>query len=113
MGQRRATFPITLNDLRYSAARSRGFVISWGAAGISLSRLAEALIPVLLRNQHAKILLPARRQRFLQFITWDIKEDPADTLPLLTLPWDLFTILKLEFFGNVNFLRARWSMRIL
>jgi starch synthase len=31
---------------------------------------------------------------------------PPDTLPLLTLPWDLFTILKLEFFGNVNFLKG-------
>jgi len=29
-----------------------------------------------------------------------------DTLPLLTLPWDLFTISKMEFFGNVNFLKA-------
>src|SRR5207245_2571217 len=31
---------------------------------------------------------------------------PPDTLPLLTLPWDLFTISKLEFFGNVNFLKG-------
>jgi starch synthase len=29
-----------------------------------------------------------------------------DTLPLLTLPWDLFTISKMEFFGNVNFLKG-------
>jgi starch synthase len=27
-------------------------------------------------------------------------------LPLLTLPWDLFTITKMEFFGNVNFLKG-------
>jgi starch synthase len=27
-------------------------------------------------------------------------------LPLLTLPWDLFTISKMEFFGNVNFLKG-------
>ncbi len=30
----------------------------------------------------------------------------ADTLPLLMLPWDLFTITKLEFFGKVNFLKG-------
>jgi starch synthase len=29
-----------------------------------------------------------------------------DTLPLLTLPWDLFTISKMEFFGQVNFLKG-------
>ncbi|MGZ4815346.1 MAG: glycogen synthase GlgA [Terriglobales bacterium] len=31
---------------------------------------------------------------------------PADTLPLLMLPWDLFTIGKLEFFGKANFLKG-------
>ena len=31
---------------------------------------------------------------------------PPDTLPLLTLPWDLFTITKMEFFGQVNFLKG-------
>ncbi len=31
---------------------------------------------------------------------------PPDTLPLLMLPWDLFTITKLEFFGKVNFLKG-------
>jgi len=31
---------------------------------------------------------------------------PAEILPLLTLPWDLFTITKMEFFGNVNFLKG-------
>jgi starch synthase len=30
----------------------------------------------------------------------------SDTLPLLTLPWDLFTISRMEFFGNVNFLKG-------
>ncbi len=30
----------------------------------------------------------------------------ADTLPLLMLPWDLFTITKLEFFGKINFLKG-------
>jgi starch synthase len=31
---------------------------------------------------------------------------PPDTLPLLLLPWDLFTITKLEFYGKVNFLKG-------
>src|SRR5205807_147347 len=31
---------------------------------------------------------------------------PPDTLPLLQLPWDLFTISKLEFFGKVNLLKG-------
>jgi starch synthase len=29
-----------------------------------------------------------------------------DILPLLMLPWDLFTVTKLEFYGNVNFLKG-------
>src|SRR6185369_3636681 len=31
---------------------------------------------------------------------------PADTLPLLFLPWDLLTIGKLEFYGKVNLLKG-------
>jgi starch synthase len=31
---------------------------------------------------------------------------PAEILPLLLLPWDLFTITKMEFFGQVNFLKG-------
>jgi starch synthase len=31
---------------------------------------------------------------------------PPDTLPLLMLHWDLFTIDKMEFFGKVNFLKG-------
>src|ERR1700721_3876534 len=31
---------------------------------------------------------------------------PSDTLPLLMLPWDLLTISKMEFFGQVNFLKG-------
>src|SRR4029077_7923601 len=31
---------------------------------------------------------------------------PPDILPLLMLPWDLFTITRMEFFGNVNFLKG-------
>ena len=31
---------------------------------------------------------------------------PAEILPLLMLPWDLFTMSKLEFYGKVNFLKG-------
>ncbi len=31
---------------------------------------------------------------------------PADTLPLLMLPWELLTMSKMEFFGQVNFLKG-------
>ncbi len=31
---------------------------------------------------------------------------PPETLPLLMLPWDLFTIGKMEFYGKVNFLKG-------
>ena len=33
-----------------------------------------------------------------------------EILPLLMLPWDLFTITKLEFYGKVNFLKGAISM---
>jgi starch synthase len=35
---------------------------------------------------------------------------PPEILPLLMLPWDLFTISKLEFYGKVNFLKGAISM---
>ena len=35
---------------------------------------------------------------------------PAEILPLLMLPWDLFTMSKLEFYGKVNFLKGAISM---
>ena len=31
---------------------------------------------------------------------------PSETLPLLTLPWELLAISKMEFFGQVNFLKG-------
>src|SRR5581483_1828943 len=34
---------------------------------------------------------------------------PPDILPLLHLPWDLFTIRKMEFYGKVNFLKGALS----
>jgi len=66
-----------------------------------------ALIPVLLRTQYAED--PAFREVATVFTIHNMGYQGVfspDTLPLLTLPWDLFTILKMEFFGNVNFLKG-------
>jgi starch synthase len=66
-----------------------------------------ALIPVLLRTlydeDHALTGIPT------VFTIHNIGYQgifSPDTLPLLMLPWDLFTISKLEFFGKVNFLKG-------
>src|SRR5450432_2376637 len=67
----------------------------------------SALVPVLLRTQYAED--PAFRDVATVFTIHNIGYQglfPSDTLPLLTLPWDLFTISKMEFFGNVNFLKG-------
>src|SRR5581483_3404082 len=64
-------------------------------------------IPVLLRAQYAED--PAFREVATVFTIHNMGYQglfPPDTLPLLTLPWDLFTISKMEFFGNVNFLKG-------
>ena len=66
-----------------------------------------ALIPVLLRTQYAED--PMFREVATVFTIHNMGYQGVfspDTLPLLTLPWDLFTILKMEFFGNVNFLKG-------
>ncbi len=66
-----------------------------------------ALIPILLRTQYAED--PAFRESASVFTIHNMGYQglfPPDTLPLLTLPWDLFTISKMEFFGNVNFLKG-------
>lgn len=67
----------------------------------------SALIPVLLRTQYAED--PAFREAASLFTIHNIGYQglfAPDTLPLLTLPWDLFTISKMEFFGQVNFLKG-------
>jgi starch synthase len=67
----------------------------------------SALIPVLLRTQYAED--PAFRDVATVFTIHNLGYQglfPPDTLPLLTLPWDLFTISRMEFFGNVNFLKG-------
>jgi starch synthase len=67
----------------------------------------SALIPVLLRTVYADD--PAFRGVPVVFTIHNIGYQglfPPDTLPLLGLPWDLFTMDKLEFFGKVNFLKG-------
>jgi starch synthase len=67
----------------------------------------SALVPVLLRTQYAED--PVFRDAATVFTIHNMGYQglfPPDTLPLLTLPWDLFTISKMEFFGNVNFLKG-------
>jgi starch synthase len=67
----------------------------------------SALVPVLLRTQYAED--PAFRDVGTVFTIHNIGYQglfPPEILPLLMLPWDLFTIAKMEYFGNVNFLKG-------
>ncbi|HEY1265223.1 MAG TPA: glycogen synthase GlgA [Terriglobales bacterium] len=67
----------------------------------------SALVPALLHTQYADD--PAFRSVATVFTIHNMGYQglfPPDTLPLLTLPWDLFTISKMEFFGQVNFLKG-------
>ncbi|HSM87544.1 MAG TPA: glycogen/starch synthase, partial [Candidatus Limnocylindrales bacterium] len=66
-----------------------------------------ALIPVLLRTSYADD--PVFQSTATVFTIHNIGYQglfPPDTLPLLMLPWDLFTIDKMEFWGKVNFLKG-------
>ena len=67
----------------------------------------SALVPILLRSLYADD--PALKDAGTVFTIHNIGYQglfPADTLPLLLLPWDLFTIDKLEFYGKVNLLKG-------
>jgi starch synthase len=67
----------------------------------------SALIPVMLRTLYAED--PAFRELATIFTIHNMGYQglfPPDTLPLLMLPWELFTISKMEFFGQVNFLKG-------
>jgi len=67
----------------------------------------SALIPVMLRTIYAED--PAFRDAATVFTIHNMGYQglfPPDTLPLLMLPWDLLTISKMEFFGQVNFLKG-------
>jgi starch synthase len=67
----------------------------------------SALVPVMLRTLYAED--PAFREVGTVFTIHNMGYQglfPAEILPLLMLPWDLFTISKMEFFGQVNFLKG-------
>src|SRR5216684_1760020 len=67
----------------------------------------SALVPVLLRTIYAED--PAFRDAGTVLTIHNMGYQglfPPDTLPLLMLPWDLFTMSKMEFFGQVNFLKG-------
>ncbi len=66
-----------------------------------------ALIPVLLRTQYVDD--PAFRAVATVFTIHNMGyqgQFPPDTVPLIMLPWDLLTMSKMEFFGNLNFLKG-------
>ena len=63
--------------------------------------------PVLLRTIYAED--PAFRDVGTVFTIHNMGYQglfPPEILPLLMLPWDLFTMSKMEFFGQVNFLKG-------
>ena len=67
----------------------------------------SALLPVLLRTLYTED--PALRDVATVFTIHNMGYQglfPPDILPLLLLPWDLLTISKMEFFGQVNFLKG-------
>ena len=67
----------------------------------------SALVPILLRSIYAED--PAFRSVATVFTIHNMGYQglfPPDILPLLMLPWDLFTMDKLEFYGRVNFLKG-------
>src|SRR5437763_13587742 len=67
----------------------------------------SALVPVMLRTLYSED--PAFHDVGTVFTIHNMGYQglfPPDTLPLLMLPWDLFTISKMEFFGQVNFLKG-------
>src|ERR1700741_4399048 len=67
----------------------------------------SALVPVMLRTLYAED--PAFGVVGPVFAIHNMGYQglfPPEILPLLMLPWDLFTISKMEFFGQVNFLKG-------
>ena len=67
----------------------------------------SALVPVLLKTVYADD--PAFREVSTVFTIHNMGYQglfPPEVLPLLMLPWDLFAMSKMEFFGQVNFLKG-------
>ncbi len=67
----------------------------------------SALVPVMLRTIYAED--PAFRDVATVFTIHNMGYQglfPPDTLPLLVLPWELLVMSKMEFFGQVNFLKG-------
>jgi starch synthase len=67
----------------------------------------SALVPIMLRTLYAED--PAFREVGTVFTIHNMGYQglfPSEILPLLLLPWDLLTITKMEFFGQVNFLKG-------
>ncbi|HYL16923.1 MAG TPA: glycogen synthase GlgA [Terriglobales bacterium] len=67
----------------------------------------SALVPVMLRTLYAED--PALRDVGCTFTIHNMGYQGlfhSEILPLLMLPWDLFTMSKMEFFGQVNFLKG-------
>ena len=70
-----------------------------------------ALIPILLKTLYEED--PALANTPCVFTIHNIGYQglfPPEILPLLMLPWDLFTMSKLEFYGKVNFLKGAITM---
>jgi starch synthase len=66
-----------------------------------------ALIPILIKTLYRED--PAFAQTPCVFTIHNLGYQglfPPEVLPLLMLPWDLFTMAKLEFYGKVNFLKG-------
>jgi starch synthase len=66
-----------------------------------------ALIPILIKTLYRQD--PAFAQTPCVFTIHNLGYQglfPPEVLPLLMLPWDLFTMAKLEFYGKVNFLKG-------
>ena len=92
------------------AMYSRAVLEAWKQLGVPdvfhCHDWQSALVPVCCAATTAKTRLSAAPAVFtIHNIGYQGVFSP-ETLPLLTLPWDLFTMDKMEFFGSVNFLKG-------
>ena len=112
---REALYGTSLGDFRDNAERfalfSRAVLEASKIIGVPdifhVHDWQTSLIPVLLRSVYEDDPAFAKTCSVLTIHNVGYQGlFPADTLPLLMLPWDLFTVNKLEFFGKVNFLKG-------